>query len=81
MFISPCVWKCTTLMKGLDIMKKWASTQMNIADEGFMAYYIGSSQYEILELSETRLHVRSYMPSDPILAWYLIFTTEKPVKE
>ena len=45
-----------------------------------MAYYIGSSQYEILELSESKLHVRSYMPVDPILAWYLIFTTDKPVK-
>ena len=57
------------------------ATQINITDEGFMAYYIGSSQYEILEISETRLHVRSYMPVDPILAWYLIFTTDKPVKE
>lgn len=57
------------------------ATQINITEEGFMAYYIGSSQYEIMEISDTRLHVRSYMPSDPILAWYLIFTTEKPVKE
>ena len=57
------------------------ATQINITEEGFMAYYIGSSQYEILEISETRLHVRSYMPVDPILAWYLIFTTDKPVKE
>ena len=45
-----------------------------------MAYYIGSSQYEMLEISETN-YVRSYMPVDPILAWYLIFTTDKPVKE
>jgi hypothetical protein len=56
------------------------STQMNFSDEGFMAYYLGSSQYEILELSESKLRVRTFMPSDPILAWYLIFTTEKPVK-
>ena len=50
--------------------------QMDFSDGGFMAYYIGSSTYEILSLSEDLLYVRSYDSENPDLAWYLRFTTQ-----
>jgi len=49
--------------------------QMDIADDGFMSYYVGSSTYEILALSEDLLYVRTYDTKDPALAWYHRFTT------
>lgn len=51
-------------------------TQMIIADNGFMSYYIGASSYEILEITEDYMHVRAIMGSDNTLAWYLKFTTD-----
>ena len=50
--------------------------QMDIADEGFMTYYVGSSTYEILSLSENLLYVRTYDSKNPDLAWYLRFSAE-----
>lgn len=52
-----------------------SGTVINIADGGFMSYYIGASSYEILSITETTLYVRAIMGNDPGLAWYLKFTT------
>ena len=49
--------------------------QMDFSDGGFMSYYVGSSTYEILSLSEDLLYVRSYDSEDADLAWYLRFTS------
>ncbi|PZR22975.1 MAG: laminarinase [Flavobacterium psychrophilum] len=43
---------------------------------GFMGYYIGTSRYEILKITDTELHVRAVMGGNPALAWYHIFTTK-----
>jgi len=53
-------------------------TQFTISDGGFMSYYINTSTYEILEISETFMHVRAISGSigNP-LAWYFKFTTEE----
>ncbi len=51
-------------------------TQMLIADGGFMSYYIGSSTYEIVEITEDYMMVRSLMGNDESLAWYVKFTTD-----
>jgi beta-glucanase (GH16 family) len=53
-------------------------TQLNITGNGFMGYYIGTSTYEILELTENRMVVRAVQANNPGLAWYHIFTTQDP---
>lgn len=52
-------------------------TQMNISDGGFMSYFINTSEYEILEITDTFMHVRAISGStgNP-LAWYFKFTTD-----
>lgn len=49
--------------------------QMDFSDGGFMSYYVGSSSYEILSISEDLLYVRTYDSANPDLAWYLRFTS------
>lgn len=49
--------------------------QMDFSDGGFMSYYVGSSSYEILSISEDLLYVRTYDTANPDLAWYLRFTS------
>jgi beta-glucanase (GH16 family) len=53
-------------------------TTMNIADGGFMGYYIGQSSYEILSITANRMTVRAVMGGNPALAWYHTFTTTPP---
>ncbi len=53
-------------------------TQMNFSNGGFMAYYVSSTSFEILEISETEMYVRTLDGVDPNLAWYFKFTTVKP---
>ncbi|HEX8270838.1 MAG TPA: glycoside hydrolase family 16 protein [Flavobacterium sp.] len=53
-------------------------TTMTFSDGGFMGYYIGTSTYEILSITENRMHVRAVMGGNPALAWYHIFTTTPP---
>ena len=50
-------------------------TQMDFSDEGFMGYYIGSTTYEILSITENRMAVRAVAGNDASLAWYHILTT------
>jgi hypothetical protein len=50
---------------------------MNFSNNGFMGYYVGSSSYEILEVTDTTLYVRVIQGNDPVLAWYHKFTTER----
>ena len=51
-------------------------TQLTIADGGFMSYYIGTSTYEVVELTDTYMMVRAIMGGNDTLAWYLKFTTD-----
>jgi len=50
--------------------------QLDLADGGFMGYYVGSSTYEILAISETSLYVRTYDAANADLAWYHKFSSE-----
>lgn len=51
-------------------------TQFTISDDGFMSYYINTSTYEILEITEDFLYVRTLSGSATNqLAWYFKFTT------
>lgn len=49
-------------------------TVLNFSNGGFMSYYIGTSSYEILTITETELHVRADDGADGNLSWYLRFT-------
>jgi hypothetical protein len=53
-------------------------TVLNFTDGGFMGYYVGSTSFEILEISETEMHVRTLDTANSDLVWYLKFTSEQP---
>ncbi len=54
---------------------------INISSGGTMSYYVGSSSYEVLEITPTTMHVRVIPGNDPALAWYLKFTTSQDEEE
>ncbi|MDO1502489.1 family 16 glycosylhydrolase [Winogradskyella maritima] len=54
------------------------ATQLNFSDGGFMGYYVSSSTYEIIEITEDFLYVRTIDGLDPALAWYHKFSTTPP---
>ncbi len=56
----------------------YRGTTMNISDGGFMGFYAGSSEYEIIEITENILRVRIVQANEPLFAWYHIFTPVKP---
>lgn len=49
-------------------------TVLNFSDGGFMSYYISTSSYEIITITETELYVRAQDGADANLVWYLRFT-------
>ena len=54
---------------------------MTFADGGFMGYYIGTSTYEIMEITENKMVVRAVQGNNPALAWYHTFTTQPPYSD
>jgi len=50
-------------------------TVLDIAGDGFVSYYIGQSQYEVLSIDENKLVLRAVQGNDNFLVWYLILTT------
>jgi hypothetical protein len=54
----------------------YRGTTMTIGDDGFMCWWVGQSEYDIIEVSENILKVR--IKEDEIQAWYHIFTNVKP---
>lgn len=57
----------------------YRGTTMTFSDGGYMCWYVGSSEYEIIEVSANVLKVR--VQENETFAWYHTFTTEKPVQE
>lgn len=56
-------------------------TDMIFSDNNFMGYYVGSNTYEILELTNTKLRVRTLDALNPALAWYHIFSSSPPTDD
>jgi hypothetical protein len=56
-------------------------TSMNFSDDKFMGYYVSSSSYEIIEVTNSTLYVRTIDGNDPVLYWYHRFTTTLPSQE
>ncbi|WP_159799361.1 family 16 glycosylhydrolase [Flavobacterium sp. MK4S-17] len=50
-------------------------TSMIFSDGGFMGYYIGATEYEILSITATEMKVRAVQANNPANAWYHTFTT------
>ncbi|WP_281763353.1 glycoside hydrolase family 16 protein [Neptunitalea lumnitzerae] len=53
----------------------YRGTAMTYSDGGFMGFYAGSSDYEIIELTDNRMVVRVQQANEPLFAWYHTFTT------
>nr|WP_315207795.1 family 16 glycosylhydrolase [uncultured Flavobacterium sp.] len=64
--------------KNPDSATQTRGTVLNIADAGFMGYFVGTSSYEILSITDNRMVVRVIQSGNPFLAWYHIFTTTAP---
>lgn len=68
----------SVVSKNPDAKKQTTGTVMNFSDGGFMGYYAGATQYEIMSITENRLVVRFVQANDNGLAWYQTFTTSLP---
>ena len=53
-------------------------TVMHFSDDAFMGYYVSSSSYEIISVTNTTLYVRTIDGSNQDLAWYHKYSTSPP---
>jgi hypothetical protein len=54
----------------------YRGTTMIFSDGGFMCWWVGASEYDIIEVTDNILRVR--IKEDESASWYHIFTSEKP---
>jgi len=54
----------------------YRGTTMSFSDGGLMCWWVGKSEYEIIQVTDNILKVR--VQEDATFAWYHIFTTVKP---
>ncbi len=54
----------------------YRGTTMSFSDGGFMGWYVGKSEYEIIQITDNILKVR--VEEDATFAWYQIYTSVKP---
>ncbi|HAF30822.1 MAG TPA: hypothetical protein DCG75_17420 [Bacteroidales bacterium] len=55
---------------------EYRGTTMSFSDGGYMCWYVGVSDHEIIEVTANTLKIR--VAQDATFAWYYTFTTEKP---
>jgi hypothetical protein len=68
----------SVVTKNKEAATQTTGTVMNISDAGFIGYYAGATQFEILSITENRMYVRFVQGNEPGFAWYLVLTTTKP---
>lgn len=56
----------------------YRGTTFTLSDGGYMCWYVGASDYEIISIDDNTLKVR--VEQDGTFAWYQTLTTEKPVQ-
>ncbi len=56
----------------------YRGTTMSFSDGGFMCWWVGTSEYDIIEVSDNILKVR--IKQNETYAWYHIFTSVKPIQ-
>jgi len=54
----------------------YRGTTMSFSDGGFMGWWVGTSEYEIIQVTDNILTVR--VQEDDTYAWYHTYTTVKP---
>jgi hypothetical protein len=54
-------------------------TSIILANNSFLSWYAGSSEYEILSITANRIVLRTIQGNNPELAWYHTLTTDLPV--
>ena len=54
----------------------YRGTTINLSDGGAMCWYVGVSEYDIIQLTDNLMKVR--IKEDATVAWYHTFTTVKP---
>jgi len=65
----------------------YRGTSMTFSDDGFMCWWVGNSEYDIIQVTDTTLMVRIKEAESPgeeedlKAAWYHIFTNEKPIPD
>lgn len=69
----------SVVSKNPEAAKQTRGTVMNFSDGGFMGYYAGATQYEIMSITDNRMVVRFVQANNNALAWYQTFTTSPPV--
>ncbi|PWA09317.1 family 16 glycosylhydrolase [Flavobacterium laiguense] len=69
----------SVVSKNPEAAKQTVGTVINFSEGGFMGYYAGATQYEILSITENRMVVRFVQANNAGLAWYQTFTTTRPV--
>ncbi|MBE0662882.1 MAG: hypothetical protein IH597_10485 [Bacteroidales bacterium] len=55
---------------------QYRGTTMTFSNDGFMCWWVGSSEYDIIEVTENILRVR--IKEDDTFSWYHTFTSVKP---
>lgn len=58
----------------------YRGTSFLLSGGGFMGFYAGSSEYEIIEITESILKVRVVQTNQTGFAWYHTFSSTKPVQ-
>lgn len=58
------------------IAGSYRGTTMSMSDGGFMCWFVGTSEYDIIEVTENILRVR--IKEDDTYSWYHTFTNVKP---
>lgn len=58
----------------------YRKTGMELSNGGMLGWWVGSSTYDIVSITETTLIVRVMQPNS-VYAWYHIFSTTKPSNE
>lgn len=53
-------------------------TVLNFSDGAFMGYYVGSSTYDIITITNDFLYVRTFDALNPDLVWYHKYSTTDP---
>ncbi len=56
----------------------YRGTTINLSDGGFFCWWVGTSEYDIIEITDNILRVR--IKEDNETAWYHIFTSVKPIQ-
>ena len=56
----------------------YRGTTMSFSDAGFMCWYVGKSEFEIIEVTNNIIKLR--VAEDDTYAWYLTFSSVKPIQ-